>query len=101
MIVALSDDFHTGMIMMKRGITRFRGMTAPRIQAAALPFVASRVLPECRTLSRMLPLPVVMIVRAVMIMSMRGFMAMAVPMIMMLLMVMGREIGRASCRERV
>lgn len=88
MIVALRDGFNTGMIMMKRGITRFRGMTAPRIQAAALPFVASRVLPECRTLSRMLPLPVVMIVRAVMIMSMRGFMAVAVPMIMMLLMVM-------------
>ena len=90
MIVALRDGFNTGMIMMKRGITRFRGMTAPRIQAAALPFVASRVLPECRTLSRMLPLPVVMIVRAVMIMSMRGFMAVAVPMIMMLLMVMVR-----------
>ena len=88
MIVALRDGFNTGMIMMKRGITRFRGMTAPRIQAAALPFVASRVLPECRTLSRMLPLPVVMIVRVVMIMSMRGFMAVAVPMIMMLLMVM-------------
>ena len=88
MIVALRDGFNTGMIMMKRGITRFRGMTAPRIQAAALPFVASRVLPKCRTLSRMLPLPVVMIVRVVMIMSMRGFMAMAVPMIMMLLMVM-------------
>ena len=92
MIVALRDGFHTGMIMMKRGITRFRGMTAPRIQAAALPFVASRVLPECRTLSRMLPLPVVMIVRAVMIMSMRGFMAVAVPMIMMLLMVMVRIV---------
>lgn len=92
MIVALRDGFNTGMIMMKRGITRFRGMTAPRIQAAALPFVASRVLPECRTLSRMLPLPVVMIVRAVMIMSMRGFMAVAVPMIMMLLMVMVRIV---------
>ena len=64
MIVALRDGFNTGMIMMKRGITRFRGMTAPRIQAAALPFVASRVLPECRTLSRMLPLPVVMFVRS-------------------------------------
>ena len=85
MIVTLRDGFNTGMIMMKRGITRFRGMTAPRIQAAALPFVASLVLPECRTLSRMLPLPVVMIVRVVMIMSMRGFMAVAVPM--MLLMV--------------
>ena len=92
MIVALRDRFNTGMIMMKRGITRFRGMTAPRIQAAALPFVASRVLPECRTLSRMLPLPVVMIVRVVMIMSMRGFMAVAVPMIMMLLMVMVRIV---------
>ena len=85
MIVALRDGFNTGMIMMKRGITRFRGMTAPRIQAAALPFVASLVLPECRTLSRMLSLPVVMLVRVVMIMSMRGFMAVAVPM--MLLMV--------------
>ena len=92
MIVALRDGFNTGMIMMKRGITRFRGMTAPRIQAAALPFVASRVLPKCRTLSRMLPLPVVMIVRVVMIMSMRGFMAVAVPMIMMLLMVMVRIV---------
>ena len=87
MIVALRDGFNTGMIMMKRGITRFRGMTAPRIQAAALPFVARRVLPECRTFSMRLPLPmvVVMIVRVVMIMSMRGFMAVAVPM--MLLMV--------------
>lgn len=92
MIVALRDRFNTGMIMMKRGITRFRGMTAPRIQAAALPFVASLVLPECRTLSRMLPLPVVMIVGVVMIMSMRGFMAVAVPMIMMLLMVMVRIV---------
>ena len=92
MIIALMNGFHTGMIMMKRGITRFRGMTAPRIQAAALPFVASLVLPECRTLSRMLPLPVVMIVRVVMIMSMRGFMAVAVPMIMMLLMVMVRIV---------
>lgn len=92
MIVALRDGFNTGMIMMKRGITRFRGMTAPRIQAAALPFVASRVLPKCRTLSMRLPLPVVMIVRVVMIMSMRGFMAMAVPMIMMLLMVMVRIV---------
>lgn len=92
MIVSLRDGFNTSMIMMKRGITRFRGMTAPRIQAAVLPFVASLVLPECRTLSRMLPLPVVMIVRAVMIMSMRGFMAMAVPMIMMLLMVMVRIV---------
>ena len=89
MIVALRDGFNTGMIMMKRGITRFRGMTAPRIQAAALPFVASRVLPECRTFSMRLPLPmvVVMIVRVVMITSMRGFMAVAVPMIMMLVMV--------------
>ena len=87
MIVALRDGFNTGMIMMKRGITRFRGMTAPRIQAAALPFVASLVLPECRTFSMRLPLPMVvaMIVRVVMIMSMRGFMAVAVPM--MLLMV--------------
>ena len=90
MIVTLRDGFNTGMIMMTRGITRFRGMTAPRIQAAALPFVASLVLPECRTLSRMLPLPVVMIVRVVMIMSMRGFMAVAVPM--MLLMVMVRIV---------
>ena len=87
MIIALSDDFHTGMIMMKRGITRFRGMTGARVHASALPFVASRVLPECRTFSMRLPLPmvVVMIVRVVMIMSMRGFMAVAVPM--MLLMV--------------
>lgn len=90
MIIALMDGFHTGMIMMKRGITRFRGMTGARVHASALPFVASRVLPECRTFSMRLPLPmvVVMIVRVVMIMSMRGFMAMAVPMIMMLLMVM-------------
>lgn len=87
MIIALMDGFHTGMIMMKRGITRFRGMTGARVHASALPFVASRVLPECRTFSMRLPLPmvVVMIVRVVMIMSMRGFMAVAVPM--MLLMV--------------
>ena len=90
MITALRDGFHTGMIMMKRGITRFRGMTGARVHASALPFVASRVLAECRTFSMRLPLPmvVVMIVRVVMIMSMRGFMAVAVPMIMMLLMVM-------------
>ena len=87
MIVALRDGFHTGMIMMKRGITRFRGMIAPRIQAAALPFVASLVLPECRTLSMRLPLPVVMIVHVVMIMSMGGFIAVAVAVPMMLLMV--------------
>ena len=92
MIVTLRDGFNTGMIMMKRGITRFRGMTAPRIQAAALPFVASLVLPECRTLSRMLPLPVVMIVRVVMIMSMRGFMAVAVPMMLLMVMVMVRIV---------
>ena len=90
MIIALRDRFHTGMIMMKRGITRFRSMTGARVHASALPFVASRALPECRTFSMRLPLPmvVVMIVRVVMIMSMRGFMAVAVPMIMMLLMVM-------------
>ena len=87
MIIALMNGFHTGMIMMKRGIMRFRGMTGARVHASALPFVASRVLPECRTFSMRLPLPmvVVMIVRVVMIMSMRGFMAVAVPM--MLLMV--------------
>ena len=89
MIVALKDGFNTGMIMMKRGITRFRGMTGARVHASALPFVASRVLPECRTFSMRLSLPMVvvmvMIVRVVMIMSMRGFMAVAVPM--MLLMV--------------
>ena len=87
MIVALRDGFNTGMIMMKRGITRFRGMTGARVHASALPFVASRVLPECRTFSMRLPLPmvVVMIVRVVMIMSMRGFMAVTVSM--MLLMV--------------
>ena len=84
MIIALMDGFHTGMIMMKRGITRFRGMTGARVHASALPFVASLVLPECRTFSMRLPLPMVV----VMIMSMRGFMAVAVPMIMMLLMVM-------------
>lgn len=90
MIIALMDGFHTSMIMMKHGITRFRGMTGTRVHASALPFVASRALPECRTFSMRLPLPmvVVMIVRLVMIMSMRGFMAVAVPMIMMLLMVM-------------
>ena len=94
MIIALRDRFHTGMIMMKRGITRFRGMTGARVHASALPFVASRALPECRTFSMRLPLPmvVVMIVRVVMIMSMRGFMAVAVPMIMMLLMVMVRIV---------
>ena len=71
MITALRDGFHTGMIMMKRGITRFRGMTGARVHASALPFVASRVLAECRTFSMRLPLPmvVVMIVRVVMIMS--------------------------------
>ena len=83
MIIALMNGFHTGMIMMKRGITRFRGMTGARVHASALPFVASLVLPECRTFSMRLPLPMVV----VMIMSMRGFMAVAVPMIMMLLMV--------------
>ena len=90
MIIALMDGFHTGMIMMKRGITRFRGMTGARVHASALPFVASLFLPECRTFSMRLPLAmvVVMIMRVVMIMSMRGFMAVAVPMIMMLLMVM-------------
>ena len=94
MIIALMNGFHTGMIMMKRGITRFRGMTGARVHASALPFVASLVLPECRTFSMRLPLPmvVVMIVRVVMIMSMRGFMAVAVPMIMMLLMVMVRIV---------
>ena len=84
MIIALMNGFHTGMIMMKRGIMRFRGMTGARVHASALPFVASLVLPECRTFSMRLPLPMVV----VMIMSMRGFMAVAVPMIMMLLMVM-------------
>lgn len=94
MIIALMNWFHTGMIMMKRGITRFRGMTGARVHASALPFVASLVLPECRTFSMRLPLPMVvaMIVRVVMIMSMRGFMAVAVPMIMMLLMVMVRIV---------
>ena len=94
MIIALMNGFHTGMIMMKRGITRFRGMTGARVHASALPFVASLVLPECRTFSMRLPLPMVvaMIVRVVMIMSMRGFMAVAVPMIMMLLMVMVRIV---------
>lgn len=84
MIIALMNGFHTGMIKMKRGITRFRGMTGARVHASALPFVGSLVLPECRTFSMRLPLPMVV----VMIMSMRGFMAVAVPMIMMLLMVM-------------
>ena len=51
MITALRDGFHTGMIMMKRGITRFRGMTGARVHASALPFVASRVLAEYRTFS--------------------------------------------------
>ena len=88
MIIALMNEFHTGMIMMKRGITRFRGMTGARVHASALPFVASLVLPECRTFSMRLPLPMVV----VMIMSMRGFMAVAVPMIMMLLMVMARIV---------
>ena len=77
------------MAMIRRGITRIGGLTASRIQATALPFMTSRVLLECRTRSMMLFMvkAVLRILRRVMIMSMLGFMAVAMPMFVVVVVV--------------
>ena len=77
------------MATIRRGITRIGGMTASRIQATALPFMTSRVLLECRMRSMMLFMvkAVLRILRRVMIMSMLGIMAVAMPMFVVVVVV--------------
>ncbi len=89
MITERTNRLNAIMAMIRRRITRIGDMTASRIQAAALPFMASRFLLECRTRSMMLSMvkAVLRILRRVMIMSMLGFMAVAMIMIMVVVVV--------------
>lgn len=89
MITEQTNRLNAIMAMIRRRITRIGDMTASRIQAAALPFMASRFLLECRTRSMMLSMvkAVLRILRRVMIMSMLGFMAVAMIMIMVVVVV--------------
>ena len=88
-ITVLMNRLNAIMATIRCGITRIGGMTASRIQATALPFMTSRVLLECRMRSMMLFMvkAVLRILRRVMIMSMLGIMAVAMPMFVVVVVV--------------
>ena len=84
------DRFSTIVTMIWCGITRIADMAASRIHVTALPFMASRVLPECRTRSMVLPMAMAVfrIVHMVVIMFRLGVMAVAVAVAVPMLVVM-------------